>query len=92
MSDLYIDPASEFKRIGVPSSKWRITHINDDYRLCSTYPSLLAVPHEISDETIGKLSSCFFTITSCNVDVYTFSDQLGLPAFARKVAFPRCVG
>ena len=58
--DTSVDPVSEFKRMGVPNSKWRITHINDDYRLCSTYPSILSVPHGISDETIGYT---FTTVT-----------------------------
>ena len=95
--DTFVDPVSEFKRMGVFNSKWRITHINDDYKLCSTYPSILSVPHGISDETIGytfttvTLSDPSF-IMSINECMYVFFCQPDLPAFARKVGFPRCAG
>jgi hypothetical protein len=35
-------------------NRWRISFINKNYDLCSTYPSVLAVPASISDETMLK--------------------------------------
>lgn len=32
--------------------EWRITHINKDFKLCSTYGSVLIVPKTITDEQI----------------------------------------
>ncbi|KAG5519335.1 hypothetical protein PMAC_001960 [Pneumocystis sp. 'macacae'] len=51
-------PVKEFERqgVGTRTKKWRITDINKNYALCSTYPSLLVVPSKISDSVIRYAS------------------------------------
>lgn len=51
-------PIKEFERqgIGIRTKKWRITNINKNYSLCSTYPSVLVVPSKISDTVIQYAS------------------------------------
>lgn len=34
---------SRYERMGIPSSNWRVTNINSEYLLCSTYPSRLCI-------------------------------------------------
>ncbi|KAL5604437.1 uncharacterized protein BROUX77_004623 [Berkeleyomyces rouxiae] len=47
---------AEFKRQGINEKAtdkgWRISTINHDYSFCDTYPSVLAVPSNISDNTL----------------------------------------
>lgn len=82
------DPVLEFNRLGVPNSKWRITHSNHEYRLCSTYPSILAVPHAVTDETLGF----FIWLLLFDRDVDSFFRQLDLRASVRKVGFQLYAG
>ncbi|QDS74115.1 hypothetical protein FKW77_009793 [Venturia effusa] len=52
--ELY-DSVKEFARMGISDTKdknWRITEINKDYSYSPTYPSVLAVPASISDNTL----------------------------------------
>lgn len=43
----------EFDRLGVIASNgWRISELNMNYSLCETYPSLLAIPANVSDEIL----------------------------------------
>eukprot|EP01065_Artemidia_motanka_P035720 TRINITY_DN43613_c0_g1_i1.p1 TRINITY_DN43613_c0_g1~~TRINITY_DN43613_c0_g1_i1.p1 ORF type:complete len:778 (+),score=243.80 TRINITY_DN43613_c0_g1_i1:69-2336(+) len=49
--DLY-DPVREFARQGATDSGWRITKVNADQKMCSSYPPLLCVPETANDETI----------------------------------------
>lgn len=53
--DLY-DAKAEFRRQGISEKSadlgWRITSINKDYSFSPTYPSVLAVPSKISDNTL----------------------------------------
>jgi myotubularin-related protein 6/7/8 len=50
------DPRAEFRRQGISEKSsdkgWRITNINSDYSFCDTYPSLLVVPSQISDNVL----------------------------------------
>ncbi|RMJ07228.1 hypothetical protein BHE90_014124 [Fusarium euwallaceae] len=52
----FYDPKAEFRRQGIseklPDRGWRITHINKDYTFCDTYPALLVVPSNISDNVL----------------------------------------
>ncbi|KAK9158769.1 hypothetical protein Scep_005343 [Stephania cephalantha] len=41
----------------VSNEWWRISEINSNYTMCSTYPSLLIVPKNISDEEVLQASS-----------------------------------
>ncbi|XP_053329601.1 myotubularin [Spea bombifrons] len=51
------DPINEFRRQGLPNSKWRITFANQSYELCDTYPQLLVVPFDTSDEDLKKVAA-----------------------------------
>jgi hypothetical protein len=42
----------DLKRQGVPSRFWRLSTVNRDYRLCDTYPPVIAVPHGVTDGDI----------------------------------------
>lgn len=46
------DPIVEFQRMGIPDDGWRITNINAEYEVCSTYPAILAVPTCLDDHRI----------------------------------------
>ncbi|ODA77122.1 hypothetical protein RJ55_07640 [Drechmeria coniospora] len=50
------DPKAEFRRQGIseklPDKGWRITHVNQDYTFCDTYPAVLVVPSIISDNVL----------------------------------------
>ncbi|KAF3012212.1 hypothetical protein E8E14_009315 [Neopestalotiopsis sp. 37M] len=53
--ELY-DPKTEFRRQGISSKSqdrgWRISTINNDYTFSPTYPGMLVVPTQISDNVI----------------------------------------
>ncbi|KAL7690342.1 putative FYVE zinc finger, protein-tyrosine phosphatase, catalytic, Zinc finger, FYVE/PHD-type [Plasmopara halstedii] len=48
----------DFKRMGISSStnRWRLSYANDQYELCPTYPSILAVPSSVSDSLLAVAS------------------------------------
>uniref|UniRef100_A0A8C8IBW5 Myotubularin n=1 Tax=Oncorhynchus tshawytscha TaxID=74940 RepID=A0A8C8IBW5_ONCTS len=50
-------PMEEFRRQGLPTDKWRITFINDNYELCDTYPTILVVPFKATEEDLRKVST-----------------------------------
>ncbi|KAJ8526196.1 hypothetical protein ON010_g14983 [Phytophthora cinnamomi] len=52
------DAEAEFQRMGLLSStnRWRLSYINDQYELCPTYPSILAVPASVSDSVLTVAS------------------------------------
>lgn len=54
------DPIAEYNRLGLTSEKgkshWRITDINDEHKLCPSYPQVLVVPNSISDNVIKHAS------------------------------------
>ena len=35
------DISEDYERMGIPDSNWRVTSINAEYLLCSTYPQKL---------------------------------------------------
>lgn len=43
---------------GLPNESWTISKINISYELCDTYPSILVIPTNITDEDV-KLVSLF---------------------------------
>lgn len=48
------DPMREWRRQGVESNRnWRVSKINKDYGFSETYPSTIAVPSSISDNTLN---------------------------------------
>ncbi|XP_078513114.1 phosphatidylinositol-3,5-bisphosphate 3-phosphatase MTMR2 [Lissotriton helveticus] len=51
------DPILEYRRQGVPNDSWRITRANEHYELCDTYPAILVVPANVSDDELKKVAS-----------------------------------
>lgn len=50
----YIDPLIEIeKMLKLSNNKWRLSHANKNYSVCSTYPSLMLVPSKISDTVVA---------------------------------------
>ncbi|KAG9282216.1 myotubularin-related protein 8 isoform X1 [Astyanax mexicanus] len=47
-----IDIVTDFNRMGLPNELWDISHINSEYELCSTYPSVLGLPKSASVATV----------------------------------------
>lgn len=46
-------PETEFnKLVTTYSDEWRISYVNQDFRVCPSYPSAVVVPKSIDDETI----------------------------------------
>lgn len=50
-------PEIEFSKI-LATDDWRLSNINKDYKICSTYPSTVVVPKSITDEQL-MLSAAF---------------------------------
>ncbi|OXB75225.1 UNVERIFIED_CONTAM: hypothetical protein H355_016958 [Colinus virginianus] len=50
-------PMSEYRRQGLPNERWRVTFINEHYGLCDTYPSLLVVPYNATDDDLKKVAA-----------------------------------
>jgi hypothetical protein len=56
------DPLREYSRQGVfrhsgdSAPSWRLTSVNEDYKMCDTYPKYFAVPSGISDEEIRAVA------------------------------------
>lgn len=48
------DAAAEYARFGVGTytQSWRVSTANRDYSMCETYSKFLAVPRNISDQTL----------------------------------------
>uniref|UniRef100_A0A8C9FFU3 Phosphatidylinositol-3,5-bisphosphate 3-phosphatase n=1 Tax=Pavo cristatus TaxID=9049 RepID=A0A8C9FFU3_PAVCR len=42
---------------GLPNERWRVTFINEHYGLCDTYPSLLVVPYNATDDDLKKVAA-----------------------------------
>ncbi|KAG8508331.1 Myotubularin [Galemys pyrenaicus] len=51
------DPVEEYRRQGLPNHHWRITFINKNYELCDTYPALLVVPYQASDDDLRRVAA-----------------------------------
>lgn len=53
------DPEAELRRLGVGKEEvpWRLTRINEEFKLCETYPQLLGVPQTISDDNLKAVAS-----------------------------------
>ncbi|KAK2852116.1 hypothetical protein Q5P01_008392 [Channa striata] len=50
------DPTAEYRRQGLPNESWTISKINSNYELCDTYPSILVIPTNITDEDIKRVA------------------------------------
>ncbi|XP_068103633.1 myotubularin-related protein 8 [Hyperolius riggenbachi] len=47
-----IDLKMEYMRMGIPNDYWVLSDINEDFKVCSTYPTCVVVPKEASEATI----------------------------------------
>ncbi|XP_012673267.2 myotubularin isoform X1 [Clupea harengus] len=50
-------PMEEYRRQGLPTDKWRISFVNEDYKLCDTYPTILVVPYKATDDDLQKVAT-----------------------------------
>mmetsp|Transcript_149823 Transcript_149823/g.481246 ORF Transcript_149823/g.481246 Transcript_149823/m.481246 type:complete len:883 (-) Transcript_149823:252-2900(-) len=57
------NPVQEYTRMGIetdlmpsPSSPWRMSKLNSDYGLCTTYPAVLAFPRNMSDQELRAVA------------------------------------
>ncbi|PRP88274.1 myotubularin-related protein 2 isoform 1 [Planoprotostelium fungivorum] len=46
----------EYKRLGLPNGKWRITRVNEEFKMSASYPPLLVVPASVTDEELLKVA------------------------------------
>uniref|UniRef100_A0A915JYV0 phosphatidylinositol-3,5-bisphosphate 3-phosphatase n=1 Tax=Romanomermis culicivorax TaxID=13658 RepID=A0A915JYV0_ROMCU len=51
------DPVRELKRFCLPNDTWRISRINVRYEFADTYPSVLCVPSQATDEDLIKVGN-----------------------------------
>ncbi|XP_025090665.1 myotubularin-related protein 9-like [Pomacea canaliculata] len=50
-------PEMEFNRFKEISEDWRLSYVNKDFSVCSTYPHAVIVPKSIDDETLIKAAA-----------------------------------
>eukprot|EP00300_Choanocystis_sp_HF-7_P009526 c16475_g1_i1.p1 GENE.c16475_g1_i1~~c16475_g1_i1.p1 ORF type:complete len:851 (+),score=201.39 c16475_g1_i1:30-2582(+) len=55
------DPIQDLKEMGVlekppEGAEWRITHANEKFHVCSTYPEILAVSAKIDDKGVAEIA------------------------------------
>ncbi|XP_053555197.1 myotubularin-related protein 8 [Bombina bombina] len=48
----FFDLKSDFIRMGIPNEYWELKNINQEYKVCSTYPACLVVPKQANETTI----------------------------------------
>ncbi|XP_057314336.1 myotubularin-related protein 6-like [Hydractinia symbiolongicarpus] len=48
------DAQTEFRRMEVPQHLWMLTKLNNEYKLCGTYPRDLYLPTSVSNDVITK--------------------------------------
>eukprot|EP01105_Mastigella_eilhardi_P025475 TRINITY_DN6935_c0_g3_i1.p1 TRINITY_DN6935_c0_g3~~TRINITY_DN6935_c0_g3_i1.p1 ORF type:complete len:1083 (+),score=211.12 TRINITY_DN6935_c0_g3_i1:154-3249(+) len=49
------DPVAEFYRMGIPCEEWRLSSLNSNHDLCKSYPEVLAIPHNVSEEDLKRV-------------------------------------
>ncbi|XP_028401912.1 myotubularin-related protein 2-like [Dendronephthya gigantea] len=54
--DVY-DASRDLHRLGLPTDCWRISHINENYELCDTYPPLVGVPQDVVDDDLKQVAT-----------------------------------
>ncbi|XP_046578152.1 myotubularin-related protein 9-like [Haliotis rubra] len=50
-------PETEFGRSKECSDEWRLSYVNKDFQVCSSYPQALIVPKLVDDETVAKAAT-----------------------------------
>uniref|UniRef100_A0A8C4QIN8 phosphatidylinositol-3,5-bisphosphate 3-phosphatase n=1 Tax=Eptatretus burgeri TaxID=7764 RepID=A0A8C4QIN8_EPTBU len=53
------DPEAEFKRLvqGIENPPWKLSLLNANYDVCDTYPALLGVPRDCTDDDMRRVAS-----------------------------------
>ncbi|XP_061566661.1 myotubularin-related protein 1a isoform X2 [Cololabis saira] len=51
------DPVAEYKRQGLPNESWTFSKMNGAYELCDTYPSLLVIPTNVTEDDIRRVAA-----------------------------------
>ncbi|XP_043077722.1 myotubularin-related protein 1b isoform X2 [Puntigrus tetrazona] len=51
------DPVSEYKRQGLPNESWIISKVNSSYELCETYPALLVLPSNVTEDEMKRVAA-----------------------------------
>ncbi|GAB5364173.1 hypothetical protein AAMO2058_000946200 [Amorphochlora amoebiformis] len=50
------NPIQEYKRLGLPDTSFRLSEVNQEYKMCSSYPKIFMVPSTISDEDLHSIA------------------------------------
>ncbi|KAK2873056.1 hypothetical protein Q8A67_022953 [Cirrhinus molitorella] len=51
------DPVAEYKRQGLPNESWIFSKINSSYELCETYPALLVLPSNVTEDELKRVAA-----------------------------------
>ncbi|KAG8237853.1 hypothetical protein J437_LFUL002462 [Ladona fulva] len=51
------EPIAELKRMGVPNDTWILSMINENYEVCDSYPPVLAVPGQATDDDLRAVAA-----------------------------------
>lgn len=51
------EPIAELKRMGVPNDTWKVSKINENFEVCDSYPLVLAVPAQATDEDLRSVAA-----------------------------------
>ncbi|XP_067233094.1 myotubularin-related protein 1-like isoform X2 [Chanodichthys erythropterus] len=51
------DPISEYKRQGLPNESWIISKVNSSYEVCETYPALLVLPSNVTEDELKRVAA-----------------------------------
>ncbi|KAM6909476.1 phosphatidylinositol-3,5-bisphosphate 3-phosphatase MTMR2-like [Xenentodon cancila] len=51
------EPVAEYKRQGLPNESWTFSKMNGAYELCDTYPSLLVIPTNVTEDNIRRVAA-----------------------------------
>ncbi|XP_067280485.1 myotubularin-related protein 1b isoform X2 [Pseudorasbora parva] len=51
------DPIAEYKRQGLPNESWIISKMNSSYEVCETYPALLVLPSNVTEDELKRVAA-----------------------------------
>uniref|UniRef100_A0A673HWG6 phosphatidylinositol-3,5-bisphosphate 3-phosphatase n=1 Tax=Sinocyclocheilus rhinocerous TaxID=307959 RepID=A0A673HWG6_9TELE len=51
------DPVAEYKRQGLPNESWIISKVNSSYEVCETYPALLVLPSNVTEDELKRVAA-----------------------------------
>ncbi|MEE6477210.1 hypothetical protein FKM82_011412 [Ascaphus truei] len=50
-------PEQEFELLNLETNEWRLSHVNQDFSVCPSYPPIVTVPKSIDDESLRKVAT-----------------------------------